>query len=53
MEQLDDCELFGRYLAKWQCDTRFLSSVSAITAHPAFIGIVNMGECCAIHSQGD
>ena len=35
--------LFGRYLAEWQLDTRFLSSVSAITAHPAFTGIVNMG----------
>jgi len=43
MEQPDDCELFGRYLAEWQRDTRFLSSVSAITAHPAFTGIVNMG----------
>ena len=43
MEEPDDRELFGRYLEEWQRDTRFLSSVSAITGHPAFTSIVNMG----------
>lgn len=43
MEEPDDKELFYRYLEEWQHDTRFLSSVSAITSHPAFIRIVNMG----------
>lgn len=39
----DDRELFSRYFEEWQRDTRFLSSVTAITSHPAFTGIVNMG----------
>lgn len=39
----DDRELFSRYFEVWQRDTRFLSSVTAITGHPAFTGIVNMG----------
>lgn len=39
----DDRELFSRYFEEWQRDTRFLSSVTAITGHPAFTGIVNMG----------
>ena len=43
MEESDDRRLFDRYLEKWQHDTHFLSSVSAITSHPSFIRIVNMG----------
>ena len=43
MEEPDDRELFDRCLEEWQRDTRFLSSVSAITSHPAFTRIVNMG----------
>ena len=43
MGENDDRQLFGRYLEKWQHDTRFLSSVKAITSHPSFARIVNMG----------
>ena len=43
MEEGDDRQLFSKYHDEWQHDTKFLSSVSAITAHPAFSQIVNMG----------
>lgn len=44
IETLNDDRLkFEQNLREWQRDTRFLSSVSAITSHPAFISIVNMG----------
>jgi hypothetical protein len=43
MASPSDRELFEEYLRDWQRDTRFLSSVTAITSHPAFNGIVNMG----------
>lgn len=43
MKESDDRLLFDRYLEQWQNDTRFLSSVKAITEHPSFIRIVNMG----------
>ena len=43
MEESNDRLRFNRYLEQWQRDTRFLSSVSAITANPAFAQIVNMG----------
>ena len=43
MDGPSDRELFDGYLEDWQRDTRFLSSVTAITSHPAFTGIVNMG----------
>jgi len=39
----DDRMKFEQNLSEWQRDTRYLSSVSAITSHPAFISIVNMG----------
>ena len=35
--------LFERCLTDWQRDTRFLSSVTAITNHPSFSRIVSMG----------
>jgi len=38
-----DEKLFRMYLDDWQSDTRFLSSVKAVTNHPAFKSIVNMG----------
>lgn len=43
MKESDDRLLFDWYLEQWQNDTRFLSSVKAITEHPSFIRIVNMG----------
>lgn len=43
MKESDDRLLFDRYLEQWQNDIRFLSSVKAITEHPSFIRIVNMG----------
>lgn len=43
MEEGDDRVLFEKYLDEWQRDTKFLSSASTITAHPAFAQIVNMG----------
>lgn len=39
----DDRLLFDEYLADWQRDTRFLSSVTAVTTHPSFRRIVSMG----------
>ena len=39
----DDRLLFDEYLADWQRDTRFLSSVTAVTPHPSFRKIVSMG----------
>lgn len=39
----DDRLMFERFLTDWQHDTRFLSSVTAITSHPSFNRIVNMG----------
>lgn len=43
MTDFDDNSFFKKHLEKWQHDTRFLSSTSAITAHPSFQYIVNMG----------
>ena len=44
IETLNDDRLkFEQNLREWQRDTRFLSSVSTITSHPAFTSIVNMG----------
>ena len=43
MGEPSDKELFDNYLAEWQRDTRYLSSVTAITSHPSFRMIVGMG----------
>ena len=43
MGEPSDKELFDNYLAEWQRDTRYLSSVTAITSHPSFRMIVDMG----------
>ena len=43
MQASDDRTRFYKYLDEWREDTRFLSSVSAITRHPGFQGIVEMG----------
>lgn len=39
----DDQLLFESYLEKWRRETQYLSSVTAITSHPSFLQIVNMG----------
>lgn len=43
IQKNDDKVRFYAYLDDWKNDTRFLSSVSAITSHPSFQGIVEMG----------
>ena len=43
MDEIDDRTLFNNYLEQWQHDTRYLSSTAAITNHPAFNSIINMG----------
>lgn len=43
MKEHNDKEMFESSLKEWQRDTRFLSSSSAVTSHPAFRRIVNMG----------
>lgn len=44
IETLNDDRLkFEASLREWKRDTRYLSSISAITSHPAFTSIVNMG----------
>jgi hypothetical protein len=43
MQESDDRMLFDRFLKEWQHDTRFVSSVKAVTSHPSFMQIVNMG----------
>ena len=43
MQATDDRTRFYKYLDEWKEDTRFLSSVSAITNHPCFQSIVEMG----------
>ena len=43
MGEGDDRLLFNKYRNEWKRDTKFLSSVSTVTAHPAFAQIVNMG----------
>ncbi len=39
----DDRTLFYSYFEKWKEDTKFLSSVAAITSHDSFKAIVDMG----------
>lgn len=43
MQHSDDRTRFYSYLEEWKQDTRFLSSVTAITRHPCFQCIVAMG----------
>ena len=43
MQNTDDRSHFYSCLTEWKNDTRFLSSVSAITRHPSFQSIVEMG----------
>jgi len=43
MQDTDDRTHFYSYLKEWKSDTRFLSSVAAITRHPCFQSIVEMG----------
>lgn len=43
MKGSNDKVLFTKYLEEWQHDTRYLSSVAAITSHPSFLQIINMG----------
>lgn len=42
-QESDDRVLFDRFLKEWQHETRFVSSVKAVTSHPSFLQIVNMG----------
>ena len=43
MGRTNDEALFYKCLNQWKQDTKFLSSVSAITCHPCFQHIVEMG----------
>lgn len=43
MQHADDRTHFYSCLEQWEKDTRFLSSVTAITQHPCFQAIVAMG----------
>ena len=43
MGRTSDEALFYSYLDQWREETKFMSSVTAITRHPCFLRIVEMG----------